>query len=56
MINQDDVERSLWRHCEHAFNSKMPDWGFEQMMLSKDLIDADRGFVVNDTLILAIRF
>eukprot|EP00210_Caulerpa_lentillifera_P001031 g994.t1 len=56
VINQDDPEKSLWRNCEHVFSGKMSDWGFERMILLHDLIEPDRGFVVNDTMILGIRF
>eukprot|EP00210_Caulerpa_lentillifera_P007884 g7525.t1 len=56
VINQDDETKSLWRNCEHAFSKKMSDWGFEHMILLRDLMDPEKGFIVNDTLILGIRF
>lgn len=56
VVNQDDPEKSLWRNCEHAFNARMSDWGFERLILLQDLTNPDRGYVVNDTMVVGIRF
>jgi len=56
VINQDFPEQCLWRPCQHTFNQSIPDWGFARMIALSDLIDPKRGFVVNDTIVLGVRF
>jgi ubiquitin carboxyl-terminal hydrolase 7 len=34
----------------HKWNSNATDWGFTQFMLLGELLDPERGFVVNDTV------
>lgn len=56
VINQDFPEQTLWRPCQHIFTNKVQDWGFARFIALEDLVDPKRGFVVNDRLVLAIRF
>ncbi|KAK7841564.1 ubiquitin carboxyl-terminal hydrolase 12 [Quercus suber] len=38
--------------AKHWFSASCNDWGFSQLLSRKDLEDASKGFLVEDTLIV----
>ena len=47
---------SVWcSEATHAFTGQSPDWGFTQFLLLTNAMNAESGFIVDDTFILEVK-
>ncbi|KAH9699311.1 ubiquitin carboxyl-terminal hydrolase 12 [Citrus sinensis] len=52
VINQIHSKYSVRKDTQHQFNARESDWGFTSFMPLGELYDPNRGYLVNDTLIV----
>ncbi|KAJ0084120.1 hypothetical protein Patl1_29788 [Pistacia atlantica] len=52
VINQIHTKSSVRNDTQHQFNARESDWGFTSFMPLGELYDPNRGYLVNDTLIV----
>jgi ubiquitin carboxyl-terminal hydrolase 7 len=52
MLNLKDVRKSVAQEAEKRFNFNENDWGFREFMPVATLFDPEKGFYVNDTIIV----
>ncbi|MCO5571925.1 hypothetical protein L7F22_025676 [Adiantum nelumboides] len=52
IVNQYDAKLSIRKDTQHQFNARENDWGFTSFMLLQDSYDGNKGFLVNDTLVV----
>ncbi|KAH7332209.1 hypothetical protein KP509_20G075300 [Ceratopteris richardii] len=52
VVNQYNSKLSVHKETLHHFNAKKNDWGFTSFMPLREVYDGNKGFYVNDTLIL----
>ncbi|KAH7439804.1 hypothetical protein KP509_04G077200 [Ceratopteris richardii] len=52
VVNQYNSKLSVRKETLHHFNAKENDWGFTSFMPLREVYDGNKGFYVNDTLIL----
>ncbi|CAN8002794.1 unnamed protein product [Ixodes hexagonus] len=54
IISQKEGVDNFVRRIQHLFYSKENDWGFSHFMTWNDVLDPDKGFIVDDTIILEV--
>eukprot|EP00898_Chlorokybus_atmophyticus_P001501 jgi/Chlat1/2351/Chrsp17S02617 len=52
VVNQFDAKMTVRKDTQHTFNARESDWGFTQFLPLVELQDPQRGYLVNDTLII----
>lgn len=52
IVNQYDTKLSVRKDTQHQFNARENDWGFTSFMPLQDAYDGNKGFLVNDTLVV----
>ncbi|KAH7299953.1 hypothetical protein KP509_24G037500 [Ceratopteris richardii] len=52
IVNQYDPKLSVRKDTQHQFNARENDWGFTSFMALRDAYDENKGFLVNDTLVV----
>eukprot|EP00250_Pteridium_aquilinum_P011968 c20422_g1_i1 orf=525-3878(-) len=52
IANQYDAKLTVRKDTQHQFNARENDWGFTSFMPLQDAYDSNKGFVVNDILIV----
>ncbi|KAL5708930.1 ubiquitinyl hydrolase 1 [Ranunculus cassubicifolius] len=52
VVNQTYNRYTVRKDTQHQFNARESDWGFTSFMPLGDLYDSNKGFLVNDTLII----
>ncbi|XP_013784489.1 ubiquitin carboxyl-terminal hydrolase 7-like [Limulus polyphemus] len=54
LISQKDGVEHFTRKIQHLFYSKENDWGFSHFMAWNDVLDPEKGFIKDDTIILEV--
>lgn len=55
LVNQQDPSLNHSKKISHLFFAKENDWGFSHFVTWSDATDPDKGFIVNDTIILEVQ-
>jgi ubiquitin carboxyl-terminal hydrolase 7 len=55
IINQKDPKDNFVRKISHLFYSKENDWGFAHYMNWSDVVDPEKGFIKDDTVIFQVK-
>ncbi|KAH7944205.1 hypothetical protein HPB52_017147 [Rhipicephalus sanguineus] len=54
LISQKEGVENFVRKIQHLFYGKENDWGFSHFMTWSDVLDPEKGFIVDDTIILEV--
>lgn len=54
IISQKEGVENFVRKIQHLFYGKENDWGFSHFMTWNDVLDPEKGFIVNDSIILEV--
>ncbi|CAN8030404.1 unnamed protein product, partial [Ixodes persulcatus] len=54
IISQKEGVDNFVRKIQHLFYSKENDWGFSHFMTWTDVLDPEKGFILDDTIILEV--
>ncbi|XP_065302370.2 ubiquitin carboxyl-terminal hydrolase 7 isoform X9 [Dermacentor albipictus] len=54
LISQKEGVENFVRKIQHLFYGKENDWGFSHFMTWNDVLDPEKGFIVDDTIILEV--
>ncbi|AQK39721.1 Ubiquitin carboxyl-terminal hydrolase 13 [Zea mays] len=52
VVNQVHPKYTIRKDTQHQFNARESDWGFTSFMPLSDLYDPNRGYLVNDTVVI----
>ncbi|XP_019267242.1 PREDICTED: ubiquitin carboxyl-terminal hydrolase 12 isoform X1 [Nicotiana attenuata] len=52
VVNQINPKYSVKKETQHQFNQRESDWGFTSFMLLSDLYDPNKGYLVNDKVVI----
>ncbi|KAI4364030.1 hypothetical protein MLD38_020174 [Melastoma candidum] len=52
VVNQISDKYTIRKETQHQFNMRESDWGFTSFMPLRELYDSDRGYMVNDTVVI----
>lgn len=54
VVNQTEPALSCMRETEHTFDGREVDWGFREFIPLEEVYAADRGFLVNDKIVVEV--